>query len=238
MFESQKLSFDAFMLGYKHGIYIFTEDTCQICSDYKKTIEHINNAYLYFVEVNTKEQQDIVRKITDRQAFPMTACFKDNDLEYVRIGQLFDLQLEEIYASLKEFGDKPLTKDDIKARLTKQETRCKLTYYIISPMCDFKTRMKLIEHSIKHNELPIDVDMLAPKLSLDEREHLLEGNYSLAKLVVYKYDNTNIFSELGQRVLINYTTKNKNANFVIRMIEDELKEESNVTNSSNDNNEN
>lgn len=222
MLDSQKLSFDAFALGYKHGIYVFTEDACHICQDYKASIQHINNANLYFVEVNTDEQRALVREITDRIAFPMTVCFKDNEFEYVRVGQLFELQLQEIFESLKDFGDKPLPPEEIERRVKKFNTRCKLTYYVLPPNCDFKTRMALQERAIIHNELPIDVDMLAPKLSLDEREHLLEGNYMNASVVVYKYNDTNTFTELGQRVLMNYTAKNKNAKFSIRLIDEEL----------------
>lgn len=232
MFDSQKLPFDAFALGYKHGIYVFTEDSCHICQDYKATIEHIDNAYLYFVEVITEEQKALVRKLTDRVALPLTVCFKDNELEYVRVGQLFELQLQEIFESLKEFGDKPLSKEEIERRVKAINTRCKLTYYILPPGCDFKTRMAIQEKAIKHNELPIDIDMLAPKLSLDEREHMLAGNYVFADLVIYKYDDTNTFSELGQRVLLNYNAKNKQAKFTIRMINEELKEDNNVRDNS------
>lgn len=222
MFDSQKLAFDTFALGYKHGIYVFTEDACHICQDYKATIEHINNANLYFVEVVTKEQKELVRALTDRIAFPLTACFKDNELQYVRVGQLFDLQLQEIFESLKEFGDKPLPPEEIQKRMKSYETRCKLTYYILPPNCDFKTRMALQEKAIKYNELPIDVDMLAPKLSLDEREHMLEGNYSYANLVVYMYDDTKSFTDLGQRVLVKYTEHNKNNQFITRSINEVL----------------
>lgn len=233
MFDSQKITFNDFCLGFKHGIYVFTEDACHICHDYQKSIEHINNANLYFVEVNTKEQKDVVKKITNRLAFPMTACFKDNELEYVRVGQLFELQLQEIYESLKEFGDAPLPKEEIERRINAINTRCKLTYYIMPPECNFATRMRLMEHGIKYNELPIDVDMLVPRLPLEQRVHMLEGNYTFADLVIYKYTDTNIFSDLGQKVLIGYTAKNKDAKFTVRMIEEELDEDINATNSSN-----
>ena len=46
MFDSQKLNFDKFLLSYKHGIYIFTDDACHVCEDYKQSIEYINNNFI------------------------------------------------------------------------------------------------------------------------------------------------------------------------------------------------
>ena len=109
MFDSQKISFQDFAIGYKHGIYVLTQDACEICHKYKQSIEHINNGNLYFVEVNTQRDRDLVYKMIQRAAFPMTCCYWDNELEYVRLGQLFELQLKEIYASLEKFGPKPLS---------------------------------------------------------------------------------------------------------------------------------
>jgi hypothetical protein len=82
MFDSQKLSFEKFLLSYRHGIYIFTDDACHICQDYKQSIEYINNAYLYFVEVSLDSERKILAEMLERTVFPLTACFKDNKLKY------------------------------------------------------------------------------------------------------------------------------------------------------------
>lgn len=226
MFDSQKLSFDKFLLGYKHGIYIFSEDSCHICHEYKKTIQHINNANLYFVDVNTELQKKAIYQLTDRNAFPQTACFKDNELQYVRLGQLFDLQLEEIWTSLNEFGENPLSQSEIEDRIKKQKTRCKLAFYVLPDNCNFQTRMKIHALGNKLNYLPLDVDMLAPTLSVEEREHMLDGNYLNAELVVYFNNESEktSFTELGQLVTMKYTAKNKNVKFIVRSIENDLKE--------------
>ena len=63
MFDSQKLAFENFVLGYKHGVYVFTKDGCRACEDYKKEIEWINNSYLYFVEVLLEEHN--INRIED-----------------------------------------------------------------------------------------------------------------------------------------------------------------------------
>lgn len=222
MLESQKLSFQEFMLGYKHGIYVLTSDTCDICHKYKKTIEHINNANLYFVDVVTREEMDYAYKLLQRGSFPLTACFWENQLEYVRLGQLFDLQLEEIFASLKKFGDKPLTKEEKEQRLKAIRTRCELSYYVFPPDITDDKREILLNKAIDNNELPIDIERICPTLEPDKRFHLFEGNLPFAKLVIYKDENTNIFNPFAQRVIMAYTTRVKDAKFIIRKVEDEL----------------
>ncbi|MBR1611520.1 MAG: hypothetical protein IJ672_08595 [Methanobrevibacter sp.] len=84
MFDSQKLNFDKFLLSYKHGIYIFTDDACHVCEDYKQSIEYINNSYLYFVEVSLDSERKILADMLERTVFPLTVCFKDNKLKYVK----------------------------------------------------------------------------------------------------------------------------------------------------------
>lgn len=229
MLESQKLSFQEFMLGYKHGVYVLVSDSCEICFKYQKSIEYINNANLYFVDVITAEDRDFAYKLTQRGSFPMTAVFWDNQLEYVRLGQLFDLQLEEIFASLKQFGDKPLSPEEKVKRLNAINTRCVLSYYIFPPNCSNETKEALMNLAINNNELPIDIESICPSLPLDQRYHLIEGNFPFAKLVIFKDKSTNIFSDFSQKAIMGYTAKVKNAKFIIRQIEECL----NATNNSN-----
>lgn len=222
MLDSQKISFDEFLLGYKHGVYVITSDSCDICAKYKDTIEYINNAYLYFVDVVTKEQRDAVYKLTQRSAFPLTAVFWDNELDYVRLGQLFELQLTEIFESLKKYGDKPLSVEEKNRRLTALNSRCKLTYYVLPPNCDPDIKNRLFEKGYDFSELPIDVDSVCPGLPEDKRLHMLEGNFPFAKLVIYKDKDTNIFTQFAQKTIMAYTGRAKSVEFVIRNIEETL----------------
>lgn len=220
MFDSQKLPFNSFISGYKHGIYVFTDDACHVCQDYKESIAYINNAYLYFVEVNIESEREQLSKLLDRSVFPLTACFKDNKLKYVRPGQLFDKQLEEIFADLKIFGDNPLSQDEIERRLEKERTKCILSYYIFSPTISIEDKQKVMEKAIQYNELPIDVDSLIPSLNNEQRLHLLEGQMPEAKLIIIKDGKTNIFSNFSQKIAINYTAINGNdAKFEIRNLD-------------------
>ena len=43
MFDNQRKSAESFLLGIKHGVYVITNDTCEICEAYKKEIEYIKN---------------------------------------------------------------------------------------------------------------------------------------------------------------------------------------------------
>lgn len=225
MFDSQKLSFQKFILGYKHGIYVLTEDACHICQDYKESIKYINNANLYFVEVVTDEEEKLIEKLLQRSVFPLTACFKDNKLKYVKPGQLFDTQLEQIMADLKEFGDKPLSDDEIQKRLEKERTKCELAYYMFCNTIDNETKRKIVEIGIRYNELPIDVDSVAPALSLEEQEHIFEGQLPFAKLVIFKDGKSNMFSKLSQKLMINAAAVNGDKmKFDVRNTDEVLKE--------------
>lgn len=225
MFDSQKLSFEKFLLSYRHGIYIFTDDACHICQDYKQSIEYINNAYLYFVEVSLDSERKILAEMLERTVFPLTACFKDNKLKYVKPGQLFDTQLEPIFEDLKEFGDNPLSDAEIAERIQKEKTKCQLSYYIFAPSISNEDKTKIMSLAIKYNELPIDIDSVGTLLSLEEREHMLEGQMPFSKLVIFKDNKTNIFSNLAQKILINFTAiKGPEAKFEVRLTSDILKE--------------
>lgn len=224
MFDSQKLAFDKFLLSYKHGIYIFSDDTCHICQDYKQSIEYINNAYLYFVEVSLDSERKILAEMLERTVFPLTACFKDNKLKYVKPGQLFDSQLEPIFEDLKEFGDNPLSEKEIAERIKKEKTKCQLTYYIFSPGISNEDKEKVMSKAIEFNELPLDIDTVGTLLTLDQREHMLEGQMPFSKLVIIKDNKSNIFSTLAQKILIDYAAiKGPEAKFEVRFIENVLK---------------
>jgi hypothetical protein len=223
MFDSQKLSFESFLTGYRHGIYVFTDDACHICEDYKESISYINNANLYFVEVATEHEKNALEEILERSVLPLTACFKDNKLKYVKAGQLFDKQLEPIISDLNEFGDKPLTADEIQERLKKEQTKCNLAFYMFTNTVDADTRKKIMSVSIKYNELPIDVDSVAPDLPLESQEHLFEGQMPFAKIVLFKDGKSNIFSNLSTKLVIDATAiKGEAMKLEIRNISDIL----------------
>ena len=140
----------------------------------------------------------------ERTVFPLTACFKDNKLKYVKPGQLFDSQLEPVFEDLKEFGDNPLSEKEIAERIKKEKSKCQLTYYIFSPGISNEDKEKVMSKAIEFNELPLDIDTVGILLTLDQREHMLEGQMPFSKLVIIKDNKSNIFSTLAQKILIDY----------------------------------
>lgn len=222
MFDTQKLSFEAFANGYKHGVYVFTQDTCHICHDYKERIKDINSAYLYFVEVTTDEEESKLIEMIDSVGFPVTVGYFNGDIDFVRRGGLYEADISEVVKYLKRFGDKPLPADEIVRRKEKLKTRCEFTYYIFPTTVSEEVRSEwLNKYAIKFCELPIDVSKVGVGLSLDEREHMLEGNYRYVKMVVFDDGETNVLNDdFLQRIFIGYVAVNQDVKFIRRNIND------------------
>lgn len=213
MFDSQKLAFENFVLGYKNGVYIFTKDGCHACEDYKREIEWINNCYLYFVEVTTDEERAILSKILDRTAFPITVGYLDNQIKFIRQGILFEKDWAEVHKFLETFPENPLTPDEIQKRIEKQKNRCLLTYYAIPQEIQGLERQAILEKGIGYNEFPIDIDSVCPGLPAKDRERMLEGCYHFAKLVLWKGGT---YSNFTNDIILGYTINNQEITFIER----------------------
>lgn len=215
MFDSQKISFEKFLLGYKHGVYVFTSDTCQACQDYKREIEWINNCYLYFVEVTSDEEKAILAKIIDRKGFPQTVGYIDNEIKYIRGGIVYDKDWKEIQKFLDSFGSNPLPPDEIQRRIEKQKNRCLLTLYAIPENIKGEERNKILNSAHLYNEMPIDIDNFCPDVEDKERERMLEGQYHYAKLVVW---SGGACSNFTNDIILGYTISNQEVKFIQREI--------------------
>lgn len=188
MFDSQKISFDSFVTGYKHGVYIITRDACEVCQEYKRDIEYINNRYLYFVEARTEAQLRIAKGMHDRLAFPMTAGWKDNQLVFVRLGELFGKDFSDVLDWLKQFGDAPLSESELKERIDKFNARCELSFYIFpDDMCQ-EQRNKFISSAYDRHELPVDVDTICPMLDMEKRVNMILSYNARANYILYGTD--------------------------------------------------
>lgn len=202
-------------------MYIFTSDSCRVCQDYKRDIEWINNCFLYFVEVNTEEEKSILAKIIDRTALPATVAYLDNEIKFIRMGEVFEADWIEFDQFLKQFPDKPLPKDEIQRRIEKQKNRCLLTYYIFPQDISEDKRTELINKAHEYNELPIYIDRLCVGVDKKERERMLEGSYHFAKLILWKDPQASVanYSPFANDILIGYTNVNQEIKFIQRDIE-------------------
>jgi hypothetical protein len=215
MLDSQKLSFENFLMNYKHGCYIFSSDTCHACQDYKREIEWIDNCYLYFVEVTTEEEKNLLSKIIDRKAFPQTVGYVDNEIKFIRAGVIYESDWKEIQVFLDKFGTNPLPKDEIQRRIEKQKNRCLLTFYAIPENIQGDDRKKIINSAYKYNEMPIDIDAFCPDVDNKERERMLEGQYHFAKLVIWSGGTCSNFTN---DIVVSYTINNQEVKFIKRDI--------------------
>ena len=218
MLDSQKLSAESFLIGFKHGLYVITNDSCQICADYKKDIEYINNCYLYFVEVSTNIEKQAIYQIADRTVFPLTLGFVDNELKFVKVGQLFGEDLSTAFSFFKQFGEAPLSSSEISKKIDRIRNKCILSFYLFPEDTTIEQRNKEIEGACARNELPIDIDSFNLKISIEDKERMFETNLATAKLIVYDIEKTDRYSELGMKILTDYVAINKNTNFIKRSL--------------------
>ena len=96
----------------------------------KKDIEYINNCYLYFVEVSTNIEKQAIYQIADRTVFPLTLGFVDNELKFVKVGQLFGEDLSTAFSFLKQFGEAPLSSSEISKKIDRIRNKCILSFYL------------------------------------------------------------------------------------------------------------
>lgn len=221
MFDTQKISFDNFALGYKHGVYVFVKDACDWCKRYKQEIEYINNHYLFIVEVMTAKQEELLNKILGRETvFPITVGYVDNVIKFAKTGvQWEEQQAKEILPFLKQFGNVPLSEAEIERRIEKQKNRCMLTYYVFPSNATDEERAEWInEKAAAFNELPIDVSCVGVSLPNDERERMLESQYASAKMVVFKKGEHSTLAPFENKIMLGYAIANQEVKFITRDI--------------------
>ena len=201
MFDSQQLAFDSFLLGYKHGVYVFVSDSCDACVRYKQELEYINSCYLYIVETPMIKQQAILEKLTGRSVFPQTVGYFDNQIKFARAGIEFEKQQSE-------------------ERIQKQKNRCLLTLYAFSTDIDEATRNKTVLKGASLNEFAIDISKVGVGLPDSERERLIEGQYHTARLVVYKHkDKPSQLGDFERSIVMGYASVNPEIQFIVRDLE-------------------
>lgn len=217
-----QLAFETFLLGYKHGVYIFVSDACEACARYQQEISYIDNPFLFVVETPMVKQQAILEKLTGRSVFPQTVGFVDNQIKFARTGIEFEKQQTEILLPfLDTFPKEPLTEAEIEERIKKQRNRCLLTLYAFSKDIPEDKRKELVLHGASLNEFAIDISHVGEGLPDSERERLLEGQYHTCRLVVYKLkDKPSTLNDFEQRIVMGYAAVNREITFTVRDIED------------------
>lgn len=218
-----KMSAKQFVLGLKHGVYVFVSDSCEFCKDYAESLKYIENCNLHIVECATDTDKSTVYQITGRSVLPITAAWYDNELQWVALGQLYseeegadplqegEWSIDKVVKYLQEtFGDKPLTKEEIEEKTEACSKHCVPTYYVFPPNTSITAKRLAIEQAFKYNELPFDVDTVSSIENLSDKDRyiMLKSNIATFKLVVFDVAKTSVYSDLANRLLADYMNSN------------------------------
>lgn len=218
-----KMSAKQFVLGLKHGVYVFVSDSCEFCKDYAESLKYIENCNLHIVECATDTDKSTVYQITGRNVLPITAAWYDNELQWVALGQLYseeegadplqegEWSINKVVKYLQEtFGDKPLTKEEIEEKTEACSKHCVPTYYVFPPNTSITAKRLAIEQAFKYNELPFDVDTVSSIENLSDKDRyiMLKSNIATFKLVVFDVAKTSVYSDLANRLLADYMNSN------------------------------
>ena len=227
-----KMSAEKFILGLKHGVYVFVSDSCEFCTEYAKSLEMVENCHLHIVECATEADKSAIYQMTGRSVLPLTTAWYDNEIQWVAPGQLFyeeegsdppapeDWTINKVIKYLKEtFGDKPLTPEEVVERLSMIKKYCSPTYYVFPPNTPTAAKRLAFEKAFEHNEMPVDVDSIISieKLSDTNKYIMLKSNYAYFKLVIFDITKTSVYSDVANKLISDYLNPNKRtANFEMR----------------------
>lgn len=145
----KKINFESFLTTFRHGIYVFVNDSCQACTDYAKTLEKIDSDYLYIVECILSSEKEIVKKMFNKLVFPLTVTIDKYEIKSVEPGILFEKQLQVILKELQYFENTKLTDSEINDISNHYNNKCFNTFYMAPKNIDqtlIETRLKELKY--------------------------------------------------------------------------------------------
>lgn len=224
MLDNMKMSAENFILGLKHGVYVFVSDSCDYCKTYAESLKYVENCHLHVVECLTESDKSAIYQITGKSALPITAAWIDNEPQWTALGQLFfeeedsdepdenEWTLNKVAKYLKEtFGDKPLTNAEIVEKLAKVKKHCYPAYYIFPPNTPAEIKQAALEKAFEYNELPYDVDVIDNLKCITEKDKdiMLKSNVTLFKLVIFDITKTRVYSDLANSLISEYINRRR-----------------------------
>lgn len=211
----QKISAQSFILGYKHGLYVFVSDSCQFCVDYKKDIERIDSPYLYIVEVVTDDEKKVIWDLLDRIGFPLTAGCLDNEIKFVERGQRFGNDFTELVKFLEEcFPKTAMTEDERLKRQKAASKEFKTALYVFPPEYSEDSRKAALNTAKCYDELAIDIDT-HPGLPDDPTTKVRVLSKFGRKIVIFDVFETNEYSDTANLLMQKFTEDMKYAKTTI-----------------------
>lgn len=150
----------------KNGVYVFTSDACELCSEFERNLTQYDTSAFTIVEITTIDVAGF-SNMFGVENFPYTVVFIDDKIEFRKPGVLFQKQLTEIFNFLKTKG--------IKFESVKTPAITQLTPVII----EIPSRGDLSAHSV-YMELAIKDSILRG-----------ESPFCINKLVANVLDDSN-----------------------------------------------
>ncbi len=222
MLDQLKMSAEQFVLGLKHGVYVFVSDACDYCKAYADSLKYIDNCNLHIVECVTDADKTAIYQLTGKGALPITSSWYDNQQQWAALGQLFMQEegddpadddtwtLNKLSKYLNDtFGTKPLSNEEIVKKLDTIRKHCVPAYYVFPPEAKYEVRHKAMTEAFKHNEMPIDIDTLSSlDISYEDKLIMVRSNLAYFKLVIFDLQHTDKYSKLATDIIADYMQAN------------------------------
>ncbi len=200
MFDDQKMSTRDFVLGVRHGVYVFVSDACEFCRDYRKDIEKIDNHYLKIVEAATDEDKKVIWAMLDRGGFPLTAGYWENELKFVERGQRFGNDFDKIVKFLERFPKEPMSEQEIEKLKKDVSRQFSLSLYVFPPETPISARNDALSAANHYDEIAIDVDMHLG-LPIDTEERVKALRKIGRKIVIFNVFETSKYSDTATMLI-------------------------------------
>ena len=139
-----------------HGVYVFTSDSCELCSKFEKDLARYDTSSFTFVEV-CKDEEIIMENIFSVSSYPLTIVFVENQIGMTKKGMLFQKQMNDIFDFLE--------KNNIKSKMPKVPVT-QLTPVILEIPTGSEERWSheyfanVLNDCIKRDEAPLNLDKL------------------------------------------------------------------------------
>lgn len=186
------INFETFSnMELKHGMFVFTNDSCQMCKEWKEDLELLdikNNPYFYIVECVTEKEGEDLYAITERVGYPQSVAMFENKVKWIKMGKQYGQDVIDIVNFVEEFGWKPLNKEEYDKKM------------------DFINNPVSIKVAIApmHYVSFVDGRDILLHANLYEEDYIYELFKQGIELIVYDYNKRSDFSDREVNIIQNY----------------------------------
>ena len=200
----KKISFESFITGFRHGVYVFVNDSCQACNDYAKTLEKIDSEYLFIVECILDSEKEIIKNMVNKMVFPLTVTIDKYEIIAVEPGILFEKQLEDIFNVLDYFKKNKISDENIKLLSARYNNKCKTIFYICPKY--YEKEEKIILDKLKEMKL-IGLNYNSFNISLSS--NILFDIIENMEIIIFKNKERKLYSTLNLEIITTMKDRNK-----------------------------